>query len=261
MRIPDYHIFPDKKKMAVTFSYDDGKINDVRLEKLFNKYGVKATFNLNSKNIGKEGHITEDDVRRFVKDGHEIAVHTFNHPFVETLAPQVMLAEILEDKKYLESLTDTVITGMAYPFGTYSETEKSVMRSVGIRYSRTVGEAEFRLPGDFLEWTPTCHHRRFSDVLSAPIKPHASVLYVWGHSYEFREEADWELLEENVKKVANNPEYWYATNGEIERYAFAQRALSWSADFSRVYNPSLLTVYVKFDGEPYEIKPGFNQLF
>ena len=38
----------DGKKRAVTFSYDDGVEQDRHLVELFNTYGMKATFNLNS---------------------------------------------------------------------------------------------------------------------------------------------------------------------------------------------------------------------
>ena len=37
-----------KKLKAVTFSYDDGTTQDIRLIELLNKYGLKSTFNLNS---------------------------------------------------------------------------------------------------------------------------------------------------------------------------------------------------------------------
>ena len=36
------------KKKAITFSYDDGVMQDVRLSSLMKKHGVKATFNINS---------------------------------------------------------------------------------------------------------------------------------------------------------------------------------------------------------------------
>lgn len=36
------------KKKAVTFSFDDGVTQDIRLIEIFNKYGLKGTFNLNS---------------------------------------------------------------------------------------------------------------------------------------------------------------------------------------------------------------------
>ena len=44
------------KMKALTFSYDDGVTQDQRLISLFNKYGLKATFNLNSELLGKPGY-------------------------------------------------------------------------------------------------------------------------------------------------------------------------------------------------------------
>ena len=43
-----YKAFPGGKHKVLTLSYDDGKVQDRRLVKIFNKYGIKATFNLNS---------------------------------------------------------------------------------------------------------------------------------------------------------------------------------------------------------------------
>lgn len=62
----------------LTFSYDDGVLQDIRLIELFDRYGMKATFNLNSDlfetaPLGR-AHVKEKDVRK-VYAGHEIAVH------------------------------------------------------------------------------------------------------------------------------------------------------------------------------------------
>lgn len=50
----------DGKTRALTFSYDDGVTQDVRLIKLFDKYGMKATFNLNSSLLGKDGELLRE---------------------------------------------------------------------------------------------------------------------------------------------------------------------------------------------------------
>ena len=42
-----------EKRKAITFSYDDGVTQDIRLIELMNKYGLKGTFNLNSELLGK----------------------------------------------------------------------------------------------------------------------------------------------------------------------------------------------------------------
>ena len=36
------------KNKAITFSYDDGVTQDRRLIEILNRYGLKATFNINS---------------------------------------------------------------------------------------------------------------------------------------------------------------------------------------------------------------------
>ena len=36
------------KKKAITFSFDDGVTQDIRVIKILNQYGLKGTFNLNS---------------------------------------------------------------------------------------------------------------------------------------------------------------------------------------------------------------------
>ena len=43
-----YTCFPGGKHKVLTMSYDDGKLEDRRLISIFNKYGIKGTFHLDS---------------------------------------------------------------------------------------------------------------------------------------------------------------------------------------------------------------------
>ena len=82
-----------EKKKAITFSYDDGVTQDVRLIGLLNKYDLKCTFNLNSERLAQRGLLTRkghriahykvypEDVKGLY-EGHEVAVHTLTHPFL-----------------------------------------------------------------------------------------------------------------------------------------------------------------------------------
>lgn len=51
------------KKKAFTLSYDDGVTQDVRLIEMFNKYNLKATFNLNSELLGRGGMLVRNGVQ------------------------------------------------------------------------------------------------------------------------------------------------------------------------------------------------------
>lgn len=75
----------DGKKKAVTFSFDDGVVYDRQAVALLNKYGLKATFNLNSALLGTDGKISASEVRSLYQ-GHEVAVHTLSHPNLTQLA-------------------------------------------------------------------------------------------------------------------------------------------------------------------------------
>ena len=52
-----------KKLKTVTFSYDDGTTQDIRLIELLNKYGLKCTFNLNSGLFSKNKIFIRNNMR------------------------------------------------------------------------------------------------------------------------------------------------------------------------------------------------------
>ncbi|SHH87182.1 polysaccharide deacetylase family protein [Clostridium intestinale] len=265
------NLFPGGKRKALTLSYDDGVIQDKKLVSIFNKYYLKATFNLNSAIQSEDNYWTQngktisriniDEIERLYK-GHEIAVHSLTHPHLEELPKEMILNEVFEDRKNLEKITQYPVRGMAYPFGTYNKKVLDVIDSCGIEYSRTVKQHEkFTLPDTFLEWHPTCHHTnpRFLEITKNFLESEdksMELLYVWGHSYEFDLNENWNLIEEFSKLVSNNNSIWYATNIEIIDYLKALDALKYSADCSIVYNPTAISVWIGAYGIDIEIKPG-----
>lgn len=53
----------EQKRKAVTFSYDDGVTQDIRLIEMLNRYNLKCTFNLNSERLGKNGCLIRENQR------------------------------------------------------------------------------------------------------------------------------------------------------------------------------------------------------
>lgn len=265
------NLFKGGRQKALTLSYDDGITQDKRLISIFNKYGLKATFNLNSAIQSEESYwfidgkkiqrINIDEIGEVYK-GHEVAVHSLTHPQLEQLSKEMIIKEIFEDRKNLEKIFGYPVRGMAYPYGTYDDKVIQVMESCGIEYSRTVNQHEgCHLPRNFLEWHPTCHHKnpKLMDIAkrfveNAPFG--MSLLYVWGHSFEFEVDENWELAEEFCKTVSNHDSIWYATNIEIVDYLKALDNLKYSADCEIVYNPSAISLWISVDEKIVEIKAG-----
>ena len=259
-----FNLFPNGKSKCVTFSYDDGRTYDIKMTEMFNKYGAKCTYNLNTSNVGRPNYIDADFVRELSKT-HEIACHGYVHPFLERLPLGEALKEIYEDKKGLEEIIDKPVFGMAYPFGTYDNDVLTALKAVDIKYSRTVNSTNgFGVPRNFLEWHPTCHHNDCIEPAERFVKTNRgdrfTVLYIWGHSYEFNDNNNWEILEKALDILSTDDKIWYATNGELYDYLTAIKSLRVAINHKSVYNPTCITVYATVDGKPCEFKPGLTRI-
>lgn len=258
-----YHTFPQGKAKALTFSYDDGKVQDERLIAIFNKYGMKGTFNLNYGLMDQPERIDKERVAQLYV-GHEVATHTMTHPTIERCPLNLVAKEILEDREGLEALSGQLVRGHAYPNGSYSEEIKDLFHKLGIEYGRVVPSSlNYDLPTDPMEWKPTCHHNnpklmemgRF--FLDFQKKQYLKLMYVWGHSYEFDNDDNWEVIEQFCAMMAGKDDIWYATNIEIIDYMKAIKALQFSANGEMVYNPSVQSVWLNVnDQKIVEVKGG-----
>ena len=253
--------YKDGKLFAATFSYDDGNTADLKLLEIFNKYGIKGTFNLNSQGYELDKRDIKGDMLDEVYKGHEIACHTYTHPHLEKMPLTMQYDEIIKDRLLLEKYTGRIIRGMAYPYGTYSEDTIVAMKTAGIVYSRTTADTYgFNLPDDFRKWHPTCHHNNSKDALdrfvhSAEKCPWRAglLLYIWGHSYEFNNDGNWDLIEGICARLASLDNVWFATNIEIYDYANAVKSLIFSADAKTVINPTDTDVWVSEGGEAIKV--------
>lgn len=255
----EFAYYPGGVRRALTMSFDDGKLADIRLAELFKKYGIKATFHYNSANIGKESYVTADDIRK-IGEYHEVSCHGQTHAFLDKIPASFAVKEILEDKQALEDITGELVRGLSYPYGTYTNEVLTLLPMLGIEYSRTINNTNScYLPDNFLEWNPTCHQSHDIDKMWNKLmkfNKHIRLLYIWGHSYEFDRDNTWERMENFCKMAGNNEEVWYATNIEIKDYITAMRNLVFSADQKIVFNPSAQTVWFGVDGEVMSIKGG-----
>ena len=255
----EFAYYPGGVRRALTMSFDDGKLADIRLAELFKKYGIKATFHYNSANIGKESYVTADDIRK-IGEYHEVSCHGQTHAFLDKIPASFAVKEILEDKQALEDITGELVRGLSYPYGTYTNEVLTLLPMLGIEYSRTINNTNScYLPDNFLEWNPTCHQSHDIDKMWNKLmkfNKHIRLLYIWGHSYEFDRDNTWERMENFCKMAGNNEEVWYATNIEIKDYITAMRGLVFSADQKIVFNPYAQTVWFGVDGEVMSIKGG-----
>lgn len=226
------------KLKAVTFSYDDGATQDIRLIELLNKYGLKCTFNLNSELLGKPGILIRENQRishykihpedvKYVYDGHEVAAHTLTHPPLTKQEDAEIIRQVEQDRLNLSELVGYEVVGMAYPCGGTNNNDRVariIKNNTGIRYCRTITNTDSFDPQENLyRFNPNVYHilefdrlmemgRRFVELSTD--KP--QIFYIWGHSFEMDYCPDyWLKLEEFFRLISNREDIFYGTNGEV----------------------------------------------
>ena len=106
-------LYPQGKAKAFQLTYDDGVLQDVPLVQLLNRYGIKATFNLNSQLMAEGFAWTHPNGMQVVRlspeavqglyDGHEIASHTLTHPYMQDLSREELLRQMGQDRESCRS--------------------------------------------------------------------------------------------------------------------------------------------------------------
>jgi len=225
------------KMKALTFSYDDGITQDKRLIKIFNRYGLKATFNLNSGLLGTPNSLIRQDMTIAhckpracevpkIYEGHEIAAHTLTHPLLTKQSDEEVIRQVEDDRLALSEIAGYEVIGMAYPGGgvNYDERVARLIReNTGVRYARTtVTTDSFAPETNLFTYRPTAYHlcgwdhlkelgQRFLEL--QPDTP--QVFYVWGHAYEFDYDDTWDIFEDFCRMMAGRDDIFYGTNREV----------------------------------------------
>lgn len=280
-----YKAFPGGKNKVLTLSYDDGKVEDRRLVEIFNKYGIKATFNLNSGLTDMSNRIPKDEWKSLY-EGHEVAVHTYTHPTIARCSSTEILYEMYNDKLEIEKVFGYPVRGIAYPNGSCDDRCVDIAKNLGIVYGRVAAdkysavcsaetnaqyaegpillgdENGFGMPDDYMRWLPTCHHNHHlkefgQKFISLKKKQYLYMMYVWGHSFEFERNQNWNIIEEFCEMISGQDDIWYATNIEIVDYNEVFNRLQFAADNSFVYNPSAASAWLTVnDNQCVEVKGG-----
>lgn len=265
--------YPGGLTKALTFSYDDGVEQDIRLVKLLDEHGMKGTFNLNSGLFSPQGttfapgtihrRMTLEQCKALFTGKHEVAVHCLTHAYLPDLSRERMVYEIIKDRENLERDFGGIVRGMAYPFGAVDDATVEAVGCCGIQYARTVRSTHgFRMPQDWLRLDPTCHHddpalMELADRFLAARNSHElKLFYLWGHAYEFEANDNWEVIQRFMDRLAGHSDIWYATNMEICAYARAWKQVYASADGRCLQNPTASTLWFEEEGRVYTLAPG-----
>lgn len=212
-------------KKYFAWSFDDGLEQDKRIIQILKKYGMGATFYLNSGlfgdktyegrigNLGmtempaakyeaKKHHllpyvphfrIPENELRE-VYAGFEIASHTVTHVNMGKCNEEERVRQVKDDVAALSRLFGQEVTGFAFPYGMGAKASRSALQAAGIRYARLAtssSQPTYRFPDDPLAMPLTCWHisrktfQRIDQFLTMEPGDNDLFFLMFAHGYEF----------------------------------------------------------------------------
>lgn len=262
-------LYPGGKQKVFNISYDDGIEQDVRFVELLNRYGLKGTFNLNSGLMKQEFVWTHEcglQIKRLPESsvtglyaGHEVASHTYSHPYMDDYTEAEILKELGADRFFLEQLFGKKVTGYATPFYFYSDLLEKCIQESGFEYARISEKSnDFSVPEDFYHWRGSKFHwdadlEEFLDRFLQTDQELAMCQLV-GHSYDLDVFDMWDRMERICRKVGNADDVWPATHIQIVRYLRSMEQAEITT--SCIVNHGAETLWFAINGETISIEPG-----
>jgi len=243
------------RHFAVVTSWDDGHILDLKLADKLEKYAVKGTFFVPSRNRGVvEGHGLDDDSVCYLSEIGEVGSHSVSHPDLLRLDSEKAFEEIKRSKRELETILRKRIVGFCYPMSRFDERIKSLVVKAGYEYARAVDDFSFSImsSGEF-EVKTTLEARSKSvistytaskvvrdfrvvrylrdfkkwDSLAIRIfdfcRKNASAFHFWGHSWDIEKSGDWDRLDRVLDYISNRDSAEYLT---LQQYVQMTRTSS-----------------------------------
>jgi peptidoglycan/xylan/chitin deacetylase (PgdA/CDA1 family) len=122
-----------KEMVAVTF--DDGPYEYMQsISQQIKTAGGKATFFVNGFNYGCI-YDRADTLKQVMKDGHQIASHTWSHPYLTQLSDAEIQYEMNRLKTAFRKILGVETSYMRPPYGDYNQHVNTVLQDLGYQYN------------------------------------------------------------------------------------------------------------------------------
>lgn len=207
------------------FSIDDGTIYDREVIDIFNKYNIRATFNLNSglqDFVWYQGDKPVERLKlyenRHIYDNHEVASHSLTHPYLTSLSDEDVYREVKEDIDNIERIFDRKVTTFSFPFDYFDERTINIIKGVGVtQIILPKIDDSFRFPSDLFHIKVTSWS--IDDALEKVdrfIKDKDAEIFIYlSHSYDYEFADTYDKLEELCQKAKSSSDIKTITMSEL----------------------------------------------
>lgn len=105
----------------LSFSWDDGALEDVQLVRLCEKYSIPSMLFIPNENREGRKVLSASEIRNICSKLTSIGGHTVHHTYLTELPISSVYDEVINNKKYLEDILGEPITDFSFPGGKYNK--------------------------------------------------------------------------------------------------------------------------------------------
>ena len=122
-------------RTVVSITFDDGWRSQAAAARYLADRQVRATFYVNSEQIGAPNYLALAELRELAARGHEIGGHTLTHAHLAQLSPADVRREVCDDRANLQFLGFPA-PSFAYPYGEVSPAATRAVQDCGYTSGR-----------------------------------------------------------------------------------------------------------------------------
>jgi peptidoglycan/xylan/chitin deacetylase (PgdA/CDA1 family) len=108
---------PADRTRSVAFTFDDGHVSNGPAAERIARAGGSADFFVNPARVGKPHNLGWSDLRSMADAGMSIQSHGQDHRYLDDLAPEEVVAQLVDSKKAIEDNLGRPVTLFAPPGG------------------------------------------------------------------------------------------------------------------------------------------------
>ena len=133
-QLADYYLkgtpLPSK---PVLITFDDAHLQHYTIARpLLNRYRMKGVFFIMTVVLNKKGFLTHSQVAQMTEEGHQIGLHTWDHPNLSKSKTVDWSLQLEQPRQLLERITGQPISCIAYPFGAWNPAVTAQLKKRGI---------------------------------------------------------------------------------------------------------------------------------
>jgi peptidoglycan/xylan/chitin deacetylase (PgdA/CDA1 family) len=222
--------------------WDDGLVTDFRLMEMLRELKAPAAFALNPARYGASrqlnnpnpqfGQIISAAELREYSD-FEIVNHTARHIDLTKLSLAGAEQEITEGRTRLEDVFQRDVSGFCYPFGKHNARLADILRRHLYLYGRTCQHTDKKKNVDplMLYASAKWDNHNFDSLIERTRQDRDGLIF-WGHTYEMKEEKDWQ----KVRKLYE----WLLTDPRVKLVSFKEMVVATTLQSPDFYKAPIL---------------------